>query len=67
MIRSMTDEDLAKAILKLDMAGTIPFCKNKISCAEMLDKDIEIPECACEQCLLDWLREEEVNGKWRDE
>ena len=52
-IRSMRDEDLARALYNGIEAR---FCKNLPECVKMLDSDEEIPEEKCIGCALAWLR-----------
>lgn len=60
-IRSMTDEELANGIFKntaRSIDETIPFCKNKEKCLQMMDSLEGIPEHMCRQCVLEWLQQE---------
>ncbi len=58
-IRSMTDEELADAVLKInDIADNIPFCVNNARCDEIMDRGDIIPDGMCKVCLLNWLRKE---------
>ena len=62
-IRSMTDEELAAALLRM-LDGDM-YCTNRPECGAMLDTDDGIPDEWCAQCLLNWLRkpaEEKNNG-----
>lgn len=61
-IRSMTDEELADAIIKntlKDIGEIIPFCKNYKRCEDMLDSLDGISESMCRECLLEWLNKPE--------
>ena len=52
--RSMTDEDLAKALY---YGFDTEYCTNDPACAAMLDEPDGIPEEKCIGCLLNWLRQ----------
>ena len=54
-IRSMTDEELAKALYQM-LDGDV-YCTNKPECGKMLNTDDGIPDEWCAQCLLNWLRQ----------
>lgn len=64
-IRSMNDEELADAMIMLDVRSgkEIPFCINHKKCTDMLDAGEAIPDEMCRQCLIDWLRKEEKKRK----
>lgn len=64
-IRSMNDEELADAMIMLDVRSgkEIPFCINHKKCTDMLDADEAIPDEMCRQCLIDWLQKEEKREK----
>lgn len=64
-IRSMNDEELADAMIMLDVRSgkEIPFCINHKKCTDMLDAGEAIPDEMCRQCLFDWLRKEEKREK----
>lgn len=53
-IRSMTDEELAKALY---YGFDTEYCFNAPACAAMLDEPDGIPEEKCIGCLLNWLRQ----------
>ena len=56
-IRSMTDEELAKWLMKAnDGELYIKFCKETPECMEMLER-YEIPEERCLGCMIDWLQQ----------
>lgn len=56
-IRSMTDEELAKALMDANDNGLhILFCKDAPECQDELD-NAEIPEERCLVCMMDWLRQ----------
>lgn len=56
-IRAMTDEELAKFLIKAhDGDMYIGFCQNKPECNEMLDAGTDIPEEACVACVVSWLQ-----------
>ena len=59
-IRAMTDEELASAMLSLDIdsCDLIPFCKNTDQCTEMLDNGVKITDEMCKEGLVKWLRSE---------
>ena len=54
-IRSMTDDELANQILKIDQSEYIKFCLNKPECVE---GDIDITNDMCKQCLMEYLQKE---------
>lgn len=55
-IRSMNDDQLAKALLDANDTGiSIPFCQELPECSDLLDEGI-IPEEKCLQCVKDWLK-----------
>lgn len=64
-IRSMNDEELADAMIMLDVRSgkEIPFCINHKKCTDMLDAGETIPDEMCRQCLIGWLRKEEKREK----
>lgn len=64
-IRSMSDEDLEKILLKSDLAETIPFCKSLPECEAILARDdfATIPAELCEKCVAKWLKEEQEDIK----
>ena len=56
MIRRMTDEQLADAMLKFpDVCEQIGFCKNDILCNDTLDRGETIEPEMCKRCLMNWL------------
>ena len=55
-IRTMTDEELAHALIHLD--GFDTFCTNYRECVEKIELGEDISESQCEACMLRWLREE---------
>ena len=58
-IRSMTDEELAGALIELTN-GYDPaawYCQNKQECGDLMDADEEIPNEMCKACLLAKLRQ----------
>lgn len=59
-IRSMNDEELADAMIMLDVRSgeKIPFCISHRKCTNMLDAGEAIPDEMCRQCLIDWLQKE---------
>ncbi len=58
-IRSLTDEELAERIVKLDL-GEAPYCgPNNERCNNMLDKGELIPSDMCKQCCVRWLQQVE--------
>lgn len=59
-IRSMTDEELAAALLRM-LDGDV-YCTNRPECGAMLDTDDGIPCEWCAQCLLAWLRKPVEEG-----
>ena len=55
-IRAMTDQELAKALMKAnDGELYIRFCKETPECNELLESG-EIPEEWCLGCMVDWLQ-----------
>ena len=59
VIRSMNDEELANALLKIDDIGKyLKFCGHSTKCDEILDAGELIPDGMCKECLLEWLQEE---------
>jgi len=55
-IRSMTDDQLAKALLDANDTGvSIPFCQELPECEALLDTGI-IPDEKCLQCVKEWLK-----------
>lgn len=38
------------------------YCKNYDKCNEMLETDNEIPASKCRKCLIDWLKQEEIEN-----
>lgn len=55
-IRSMSSDQLAKALLDANDSGvSIPFCQELPECMELLE-DGAIPEEKCLQCVKDWLK-----------
>lgn len=65
LIRSMSDEELARNINRL-LEGeiSIPYCRELPECDADVERDVPIPLERCEQCVLHWLRQpaEEVLG-----
>lgn len=65
LIRSMSDEELARNINRL-LEGeiSIPYCRELPECDADVERDVPIPLERCEQCVLHWLRQpaEEVRG-----
>lgn len=61
-IRSMTDEELAAALLRM-LDGDM-YCTNRPECGGMLDTDDGIPCEWCAQCLLNWLRQTAKEELW---
>ena len=55
-IRSMTDGDLARFLLDVDISDEIPFCQCLLQCEEDLEADRPIPESRCLECMMGWLR-----------
>lgn len=55
-IRSMSDKEFAKRMLETYYPDEIHFCKEKLECAEALDRGGEIPEGSCIECMLEWLK-----------
>lgn len=57
-IRSMSDEELAAAMLELgvDACEKIPFCVNSDKCNEIMDAGELIPSDLCRKCLIKWLK-----------
>ena len=53
-IRQMSDKELAKHMLAT--CDSLPFCKEKLECEEALERDEEIPEGSCIECMLEWLK-----------
>ena len=68
-IRTMTDEELADAMLAINEIGeAVPFCGNSTRCNEILEAGELIPEGMCKQCLIAWLQSEvEVKNNGIDE
>lgn len=59
MIRSLTDEQLADAMLQFpDVCEQIGFCKNDILCNDTLDRGETIEPEMCKRCLMNWLKKE---------
>ena len=57
-IRSMNDEELAKAINLLAEGETmIQYCRSLPECDEDLERDTVIPLERCEKCVLHWLQQ----------
>ena len=58
VIRSMSDEELTNALLKIEDIGKhLPFCGHSHKCDEILDAGELIPDGMCRECLLKWLQE----------
>lgn len=58
-IRSMSDEELADAMLNLNEIGDhISFCVNAEKCDEIMENGGLIPDGMCRQCLIKWLQSE---------
>ena len=58
IIRSMSDEELARMLMKAnDGELRIPFCKNLDECYDYLDRHDCVPEKKCMRCMMDWLAE----------
>ena len=58
-IRSLTDEELAKKIVVLDL-GEAPYCNpQNAKCIEMLAEGEEPTSEMCQQCCIKWLQQEE--------
>lgn len=59
LIRRMTDEQLADAMLQFpDVCEQIGFCKNDILCNDTLDRGETIEPEMCKRCLMNWLGKE---------
>ena len=59
MIRSMTDEELADAMLKVnEIADHVPFCGNNTECNEIMDRGELISSDMCKKCMMNWLGKE---------
>lgn len=58
-IRALTDEELAKKIVVLDL-GEAPYCGlDNVKCNEMADAGEMVPSSMCQQCCIKWLQKEE--------
>lgn len=58
-IRNMTDAELAKIVITAaGLEERLGYCKCKPECDEMLDKDIDIPDEMCQECVVEWLKGE---------
>lgn len=58
-IRALTDEELAKKIVVLDL-GEAPYCNpQNAKCIEMLAEGEEPTSEMCQQCCIKWLQQEE--------
>jgi len=56
-IRSMSDEELADAILEVEgLSEKLSFCKNSSKCNDILYAGETIPDGMCRQCLIEWLQ-----------
>lgn len=55
-IRSMTDEGLARWLIRLATGDeNIKFCKDRPECDADLEQDRDIPQERCAACMLSWL------------
>lgn len=62
-IRTMTDEELADKILRIDL-GEAPYCdSDNVKCNEMADAGEPVPSTMCRQCCIKWLQQEKVERK----
>lgn len=55
-IRQMTDEELAELLMTGDISERLTYCAGG-PCTVDTNFD-ELPEDACKQCMVRWLREE---------
>lgn len=57
-IRTLTDEELAKKIVVLDL-GEAPYCGlDNAKCNEMAEAGEMVPSSMCQQCCIKWLQKE---------
>ena len=57
-IRSMSDEELAKAITAIPSCDeNIPYCPSRTDCIERIGTEEGIPEGECFKCLVAWLQQ----------
>ena len=62
-IRALTDAELAKKIVVLDL-GEAPYCNpQNAKCIEMLDANETPTSEMCQQCCIKWLQKEE---QWKN-
>ena len=57
-IRALTDEELAKKIVVLDL-GEAPYCGlDNAKCNKMAEAGEMVPSWMCQQCCIKWLQQE---------
>lgn len=55
-VRSMSDEELARQILRIAALDEVGFCQNQKRCSDALENMAEIPDDWCVGCVLAWLQ-----------
>jgi len=55
-VRSMSDGELARQILRLQLDDVVHFCQNQKRCSDALENMAEIPDEWCVGCVLAWLQ-----------
>lgn len=61
-VRSMSDREIALAMMEFFVDEHIKFCQNKPECVAAMDKGDCVPDDKCVECLVAWLQQPAEDG-----